>query len=84
MAYEHEQVGKGLLQQCSDACTLQHHFVDEKGGAGNTMSNPNACEEGVEFFVLTTPIYLHGYNFLVKGVFNKTFEGMKDLKTSYL
>jgi hypothetical protein len=37
---------------------------------GNSMRNPHTSKEGVEFFILTTPVGLHAQDFPIEGAFN--------------
>jgi hypothetical protein len=46
----------------------------------NKVSDANALEKRIEFLILTTPIGLHGNNFLIKETFNKMLKIMKLLK----
>jgi hypothetical protein len=47
---------------------------------GNKVSNTNFVKKGVKLFILSSPVGLHGNDFLVKESLNKGLKFMKFLK----
>ena len=48
--------------------------------AGHIMSDSNATEEGVEFFILPSPVTLNRNNFPIKVALNKLLKFLEDGK----
>jgi hypothetical protein len=49
-------------------------------GTRNMMEDVGLLEKGVELLILTTPVSLDGYDFLIKQAFNKILKLSKFLK----
>jgi hypothetical protein len=47
--------------------------------AQHTMCNASLLKETMEFFIFTSPVSLHGDDFLIKLAFNKSLEINEDL-----
>jgi hypothetical protein len=48
-------------------------------GIGDVMHDPTFGEEGIYFFIFSSPITMHSKNFPIKELFNKGLEFMKFL-----